>query len=555
MRTKPAPTAAAIDRVIRRHLGRLTRPGVLAIRPGYEITAHQLTGRVAIVATVHTKSTELPAAARLPQSVAGIRVDVRQGTPQQRLRAADPAAAAVMQAFGPPENMEPPWPHEREMPGGRLLTSTRSRHQTALARHAAAQPAVAAALAARQRKPQYPYVPAAGKPLDPVRLTTTITAQVSPDAGFVTLSGFLQGTRKSLVVGMYDFTSGPLLLEFERVLSGARTLQMVLDNPAPNPTRDQTDSQTVTALVTRLKARARIVRALSRSDALVAGWIFPSAYHIKVIVRDRSALWLSSGNLNNSNQPDPTSPPKTEDRDWHVIIEDEGLAALFGAYLDQDFASAKAHQTAPAPALAEAIADASAKLAAETDPVVPRALPAATPAAFAAQVFKNVAVRITPLLTPDVLPSDPTQGQYLTTMVKLIGTARRSLYIQLQYIESAAAADDYNQLLQAIAGRIAAGVDVRLIESLEYGEKWAGKMKSTGIDLTGHISLQPNVHNKGFVIDGAVVVVSSQNFSPEGVRLNRDAGVIMESAPIARYFEKVFLSDWSGRARPFTKKT
>jgi phosphatidylserine/phosphatidylglycerophosphate/cardiolipin synthase-like enzyme len=238
---------------------------------------------------------------------------------------------------------------------------------------------------------------------------------------------------------------------------------------------------------------------------------------------------------------------------------------LFAAYLNQDFVSAKAHQAAAAPAagtaptaaaagtLRDAIADASAKLAAETNPAIPRP-PIPGAAVTAAQVFTNVAVKITPLLTPDTLPSDASQGQYLSTMVKLIGTARKSLYVQLQYIESSPITGDYNQLLQAIAGRVAAGVDVRLIESLEYGEKWAEKMKAGGVDLTANISLQPNVHNKGFVIDSNVVVVSSQNFSPEGVRLNRDAGVIIESAPIAQYFEKVFLSDWTGRAKPFAPK-
>jgi phosphatidylserine/phosphatidylglycerophosphate/cardiolipin synthase-like enzyme len=558
MTNKAAPTAAVIDRIIRRNLGKLARPGVLTVRPGFEITNHQLTGRVAIVATVHTKTRDLPTADRLPNSLEGIRVDVREATPQQRLRASDPAAASLTQAFGRPENAAPQWSYERELPGGRLLTSSKSRQQTALAEYGSTQLA----------KPQIPYVPAPGQPLAPMTLTTTITACVSPDAGFATLTAFLGATQKSLVVGMYDFTSGPLLREFVNVLTGAKTLQLVLDNPAPNPTRNQTDSQTVAALEAALKSRARIVRALTKSDVLVTAWIFPSAYHIKVIVRDNSALWLSSGNLNNSNEPDPASPPATEDRDWHVIIESPALAALFTAYLDQDFASAKAHQasaasaapasaasTSAASASGETIADAAAKLAAATNPLPPRRNALTPPAVTAASTFNNVPVTITPLLTPDNLASDPSQGQYLATMLALIGKARKSLYIQLQYIESSTTTGDYAELLQAIAARIKAGVDVRLIESLEYGEQWAEKMKSAGVDLTANIALQPNVHNKGFVIDSAIVVVSSQNFSPEGVRLNRDAGVIIENASIAQYFEKVFLSDWTTRAKPFAPQT
>jgi hypothetical protein len=98
--------------------------------------------------------------------------------------------------------------------------------------------------------------------------------------------------------------------------------------------------------------------------------MFPFAYHIKVIVRDNSAIWLSSGNLNNSNQPDLAAPPHTEDRDWHVIIENNQLAELFAAFLNQDFASAAAHQLGPAE-IAATVSDAMAKLAAETNPPPP----------------------------------------------------------------------------------------------------------------------------------------------------------------------------------------
>jgi hypothetical protein len=40
--------------------------------------------------------------------------------------------------------------------------------------------------------------------------------------------------------------------------------------------------------------------ALTRTDPDATAWIFPTAYHIKVAVRDRTAFWLSSGNWNNS---------------------------------------------------------------------------------------------------------------------------------------------------------------------------------------------------------------------------------------------------------------
>ena len=551
---KAALTPSAIDRTVRQNLAKLRKPGVLTVRPGFEIANHQLTGKRAIVATVHTKTSDLPAGQLLPRAINRVPVDVRQATPHQRLRANDPAAAALTQTFGRPQDREPTWPLEREMPSGQLLNSPKSKAQRSLADFAVRQPVVAKALAAHAAKPKIAYVPAPGEPLNPVQTTTTIVAHVSPDAGFTTLTSFLQGTKKSLVIGMYDFTSGPILALFKTVLTKPKTLQMVLDNPPPNATRNQLDSQTVQELDAALGSRSRIVRALAGDDSLVSAEMFPTSYHIKVMVRDSAALWLSSGNLNNSNQPDMASPPKTEDRDWHVIIEDQGLAKLFEAYLNQDFKSAQAYQIAENPALTEAVSDAAAKLAAETTSLQGPA-PAPKPvASVAAKTFANISVNMTPLLTPDTVLSG-TEGQYVSNMFKLIASAKKTLYVQLQYIEASAASGVYPTLLQAIAARVAAGVDVRLIESLEYGETWAEKMKDAGVDLTANIALQPNVHNKGFVIDSNVVVVSSQNFSPDGIQFNRDAGVIIESAPIAQYFENVFLADWNNKAKPFVAKS
>jgi phosphatidylserine/phosphatidylglycerophosphate/cardiolipin synthase-like enzyme len=562
MAKKTTPTPAQIDKVIKANLQRLRKEGVLTVRPGYEIAKDQLTGKSAIVATVHTKTSDLPKSQLLPNTIANIPVDVREATAHQRLRAHDPAAAALTQDYARPEDLEPTWPYEREMPSGEPLAAKTSATHKSLLKKTALQPAIQNARASHAKKPQIPYVPAPGVSLAPITTTTTITAHVSPDAGLATLQAFLKDTETSLVIGMYDFTSGPILKTFEQVFATTKKLQMVLDNPAPNPTRDQTDTQTVQDLDNLLEQRAQIVRALDRSDSYVTAWIFPYAYHIKVIVRDDTAFWLSSGNLNNSNQPDLTSPPTTEDRDWHVIIQNPDLAKVFAAFLTQDFNSAKAYQVGqsnlagaaiqssqPNPT-SIAVSDAFAKLAREANPLPPQRLAAAKTALVPAKTFENVDVTITPLLTPDTVAGNASQGQYLTNILKLIASAEHSLYIQLQYIE-ASKSGDYDTLLKAIAARVADGVDVKLIESRQYGEKWAEKMKDQGVDLTANIALQSNVHNKGFVIDSKVVVVSSQNFSPAGIRQNRDAGVIIENSDIAQYFERIFLSDWENKAKPF----
>jgi len=546
-----------IDRTITDNLRRLSKYGVLTARPGFEITNHQLTGRRAIVVTVHTKRplAGLPRGETLPDSIGGVPVDVREANSYQRLRTIDPLAAEVSQTYRRPEDAEPEWPLERELPSGELLTSARSEIQKKLVAQTKAQPASARALTAHQNKPQLEYDPVGCPPLEPVDVIARVTTAVSPDAGLATLTKFLSGTTSSLIIGMYDFTSAEILADFKSDLAASKTLQIVQDDPAPNPTRDQTDWQTVQDLKQTLGNRARTAWALTRSDHFAAQWSFPYAYHIKVIVRDNSAVWLSSGNLNRSNEPDLSHPPTTEDRDWHIIVEDAGLARTFVAYLDFDYRTAAANQLSNQPSIEKAIEDARTKRAREANPTPPRQSMNGARArgsagtSVAPKVFNNLSLRATPLLTPDKLPNTQ-DGQYLTNIIRLIKGARNSIYIQLQYIEASEGNGSlYDHLLQAIAGQIAANTDVKLIVSANYAEKWGEKMKDEGIDLTANIRTLPNVHNKGFIIDGETVVVSSQNFSPAGIYENRDAGLILESKQIAQYFGPIFDADW-GDSRP-----
>jgi phosphatidylserine/phosphatidylglycerophosphate/cardiolipin synthase-like enzyme len=540
-----------IDRIIRKNLDKLRKPGVFTVRPGFEIAGNQLTGKQAIVATVHTKRNKADLSRKdlLPEKIGRFPVDVREATAYQRLRAQDPAAAALAQVTGLQAEQDPAWPNEREISSGKTLDDPSSDMQRTFKQSKKTQPATHRALESIQKKKQIVYAPPNGAPpLERVQVTTDITATVSPDAGYATLSNFLADTQQSLVIGMYDFTSGPLLKDFLGDLGGNKKLQMVLDNPAPNPTRDQIDWVTVQELQSGLGQRASIAWALDRSDSFAAAWMFPYAYHIKVIVQDGDTFWLSSGNLNNSNEPDLSRPPHTEDRDWHVIIANKELAQTFTFYLNYDYTSAAANQSSNADEVEKAIQDAHAKKQAQANPPPARPAPSSK-AAVAAQTFKKANVAITPLLTPDKLPNG--EPQYLTNIINLIKSAQKSVYIQLQYIEASKGdGSAYEKLLQAIADQAAAGKDVKLIESAEYGVKWAEAMKAQGVDLTSNIGLQDNVHNKGFVIDSKTVVVSSQNFSPAGVQDNRDAGVIIESPDIAQYFEKVFLADWNTKTKP-----
>src|SRR5262249_40449496 len=157
------------------------------------------------------------------------------------------------------------------------------------------------------------------------------------------------GVHKELVVGMYEFTAPHI----ERALlgglsGGARPrdhLTLVLDSP-PDQHREQTVEDTEQHLRQRLARRLDFASAPSGMGHEAPAKEFETSYHIKVAVKDRKSVWLSSGNWNSSNQPelDPTNQAAlrqaatTHDRDWHVIAGDATeLAEVFRAFLLQDY--------------------------------------------------------------------------------------------------------------------------------------------------------------------------------------------------------------------------
>jgi PLD-like domain len=515
-------TRSDINMIIDRNLARFNKPGVLSVRPGLRMKKGWLTDEPAIVVTVHQKLASPPRGTALPKRVGGMGVDVREASAAKREEILNPTLYSTKLRLTPDTGAVPHFADERT-PSGTRPTLAASAH----------------AQLAASAKPHIGYTPASGVRLEPVEEEVTIRASASPDSGWSMLKSFLTSTGKSLTVGLYDFTAHHIEEAVAQTMSGKK-LRLVLDHPAVNPTADETDAQTVAELGQQLGSGFEQAWALTRTDPQATSWIYPSAYHIKVAVQDSSAFWLSSGNWNNSNQPDiqpaigkeSGEEARGRDRDWHVVIESKKLAGVFESYILNDLSVAAANNsgTPAVPSPVEA-------------PGAPKRA-RAFKRFFAAKEFKEV-VRMTPLLTPD-------PGVYTTAVKQLIESAGTTLYMQFQYIELPREANEASQpfldLVDAVIARQQARVDVRIILSEFEKPGYLEQLHERGLDVVNIVKIQNNVHNKGIVVDGQKVLVSSQNWSTDGTLYNRDAGVILESAKIAGYFQEIFEHDWENLA-------
>ena len=515
---------ARIQQIIDENLDRLRLPGVLSVRPGFRMRDGWITDERAIVVTVAWGTDA--GASGLPGALDGVSVDVRTASPAKAAQLAGLAAPSARAELrepqpAPDQGGVPVFPDERVLDTERTL--------------ARVHPPEAAETLTKPAKEHLAYTTPAGTPLKPVSGEIELELSASPDSGWPLLSAFLAGTQKSLTVGLYDFTSAHILDRFERAVAGKQVV-FVLDHPAKNPTADQTDDQTVADLKEALGSAFEQAWALERADPHASAWIFPSAYHIKVAVRDSNTVWLSSGNWNNSNQPDidPVHNPadaaeaRTRDRDWHVVIHDAGLARTFEAYLKHDYAVAEQHQ---APASAALETELLAQPLAETPPFDH----------FTAAETITDQVTITPVLTPD-------PGVYVDAVRALIESASTSLHLQFQYIEPPSKPTDasapFSALIDSVIARQKAGVEVRVIMSEFESAGYLEQLQQLGLDVVHNVKLQNNVHNKGIVVDGSRTLVSSQNWSTAGTLENRDAGIIIDSARVAAYYDSIFQHDW-----------
>ncbi len=506
---------------IKRNLKKFDKPGVLFVRPGFCVEKGWPTKEEAIVAVTSAKAKKV----RLPAKIDGTAVEIRTASDLEQFSHDHPAEFSQVAD------------HRAELRGSALPEFSPSAESL--------HPKISANVStARQKKAPLDYS-SASVPLSPVKGKIPMICHVSPDAGWPTLENFISGARTQLKVSMYDFTSAHVLQLFKTKLSGAK-LQLTLDDPPRNPTANQTDPQTVQALEKAFAAKFDSAWALVRSSPEADSWMFPTAYHIKVMVRDSDTVWLSSGNLNNSNQPeiDPIGDPqptdqntaKQSDRDWHVVIESPELAKTFEAYLDGDFKEATLHSASGLSASTKKKNTATPKLPSLEQEVIGKFT-------FVAPKSIDEQVTITPLLTPD-------KGVYQGAMLDLINSVQHSLYIQLQYIHPTSTSSDFKftDLIDAVAAKINAGKDVRIVLSqFQVPKGGLEALQAAGVNLD-NVKIQNKVHNKGFVFDHKKVVVSSMNWSGEGVLDNRDAGVIIDNATAAKYYEEIFLDDWNNHA-------
>ncbi|OQP40039.1 phospholipase [Niastella yeongjuensis] len=378
--------------------------------------------------------------------------------------------------------------------------------------------------------PHINYTPPDPSPLDSKKIPVkNITCHVGPDRGWKMLKPFLEGTEKSLTVAMYEFYAEHILETVKKLGEETEaTLDLILQV-------DKNDADCEEQLRGSWGDRLKFVKASVKGPQR----LFNNSYHTKVAVRDSKDMWLSSGNWSPNSQPiiAPGSDQviyRNGNREWHVIIKDKKLAALYEEMIKFDMDAAS---NIPEPEAAQLLPD----LLVPESFFQPEAV-LIQPHPFEPKDFaaNGESIDVVPLMSPD---------NYADGILDLISKAKTSVFLQFSYINKPA--EKFDEIITAVGEKMQAGLDVRVIvgtsqkpvnsDFLIAKRKWKRKM----------FKIQKSkLHNKGVIIDGKIAVVGSNNWSSDGTQYNRDSSLIFYSRDIAKYYTEVFEFDWFNQTRP-----
>ena len=367
----------------------------------------------------------------------------------------------------------------------------------------------------------------------PLTVDGEIIAYASPDSTFAVTKRLFDEARKSILIGIYDFTADYMKELLLHAMERGVKVSLMLD----------IDSKEEQALFDDLAEHgARCVPAPSCASKIIH--YFRSS-HEKVIIIDGEWALVQSGNYSVNSIPFNEQEAggshfRTGNRDTGLAVQSKELASLLTKILLGDMKLETDAEGEEAVAVAEE---------APSTEILERVVVRRPPELFPSKAFTPpAAVRVTPVLTPD---------NYMDVIPRFLESAKRSIFIEEQYIKWAQPA--VAKLLAAIQKAVAKspGLDVRVIlaRPLSRGAKFAKDVKEIeglskfGLKMGSHVRiLNPqhfvHCHNKLIIVDNNSVLVSSQNWSDAAVTENREAGLLVEYPAVARYFAAIFESDW-----------
>ena len=347
---------------------------------------------------------------------------------------------------------------------------------------------------------------------------------IGPQNGLLELKQFIDDSQTSLKIQLYQLQDAYLVQALLDALQRGVNVELMLDSGCINCNIwSETDLQYKNDFAyTLIQAGATVYEFNTGSDE-------PYLYlHSKVAVRDSSSVWMSSGNWKSSSVPAPGVRGNVE---WSIIIDNLELAQM----VDQQF-NLDIHWSEMM-----SLSDYN-----QYDFYAPNTI-----GGGGVQAAIQTSVSGELLTCPE---------NCVTKITDFIRSANSEVLLSQQTLDVdwAYGWGDENPIITALHDVAMDGVGVHLIINGAYlddddqevvdlfNEVWNG---SQGLDASAIVMSEDDdvskLHNKGIIVDGESVLVSSINMGSSAMNRNREMGVIIHSVAITQYYLDAWHVDWN----------
>lgn len=371
--------------------------------------------------------------------------------------------------------------------------------------------------------------------------TGELTAYTTPDSSYAVVGGQIDAATTSIAMQVYEIQSYQIYQKLSNALARGVKVRLYMEGNVVGGLPDQT---------------RWVVRELTRQGAQVAFITSNTGYqrynftHSKFGIIDSARVFVQSENLKANGTP---ADPSYGNRGWGVLVTSPAIVAYFQNVFDTDWNTAS-------PDLF--VCTTGTDLCSPSPGFVPdqAITTAAYPHPYNSYTF-NDTYTITPVMAPD--------HALLKTRAlrKAFADATREILAEQMYLRtywggsSCNATDCPNLWLQDLIDAARRGVRVRITLGAAYLDPASPTdniytvaminniAAAEGLDMEARLeNLAVNqlekIHNKGFIIDGEKVFISSINGSENSPSENREAALLIENAGVAQFYRDVWHWTW-----------
>lgn len=351
------------------------------------------------------------------------------------------------------------------------------------------------------------------------------TVFTSPDSAMDSILYFLDGVNSSLDVAIYLFNHPDIARRIANLSHEGISVRVLIEGYPVNGLSE--GSLSCLALINKRGGEVRTMGG-DADDTY-------TYYHPKYMLRDNSSVMFTSENFVRPGFPEDKT---YGNRGWGIILESEPLASYYREVYEYDWK------------LGETFHNSGFNLESvelESGLYSPQ---------FNRTVISSGELKITPVLSPDTSMSEK-------TILDMIRSAEESIYVQQYYARHWE--NEKNPYLEVIKDAAERGVEVKImLDSTWYhlGENGNDQMTDEINNFAEKEDVEMEArllssykgllksHNKGMVVDGSQVLISSINWNANSVLHNREAGVIVGNDRIGDYYSEIFLEDWKDTIEP-----